>query len=110
MLCSCPPDNLCRKCRKAYPALAASNDERRRSRGNGGNGRRGAAGPIARGIAAAGIVGAIGSSTANPRQSDTTAQKNWGDSSQRAEGARQGRVQRGATRDQGNRNRGSGQS
>lgn len=66
-------------------------------------------GPIARGIAAAGIVGAVGSSTGNPRQSDTTAQKNWGDSSLRTEGARQGRAQRGATRDQGNRNAGSGQ-
>jgi len=100
---------LCRKCRRLYPNLAASNDEKRRSRGNGGNRRRGA-GPIARGIAAAGIIGAVGSSTGNPHQSDTTTQKNWGDSSLRAEGARQGRTQRGATRDQGNRNRGSGQS
>ena len=103
-------DFLCGKCKKMYPMLAASLAEKKRERrGNGGNRRRGA-GPIARGIAAAGIIGAVGSSTGNPRQSDTTTQKNWGDSSQRAEGARQGRTQRGATRDQGNRNRGSGQS
>lgn len=32
MLCGCPPDNLCRKCRKQYPSLAVSNDEKRRQR------------------------------------------------------------------------------
>lgn len=81
-------DFLCDKCKKMYPLLVASLAEKKRERRGNGNRRRGS-GPIARGIAAAGIIGAVGSSTGNPRQSDTTTQKSWADSSQRAEDARQ---------------------
>lgn len=74
---SCTVNNLCRNCRKLYPATAASNDRERREQRGGGR--------VARGIAAAGMIGAIGGVTANPQQSDTTTQKNWGDSSLRSE-------------------------
>lgn len=97
-------DFLCGKCKKLYPSLAASLAERKRA-ARGGRG----AGRVARGIAAAGMVGAIGASSAHPRQSDTTTQKNWGDSSLRSEGARQARSARGGTRDKGNRTGGSSQ-
>ncbi len=99
---SCTVNNLCSKCRKLYPATAQANDQRRRESRGGGN-------RVTRGIAAAGMIGAIGGVAANPQQSDTTTQKNWGDSSLRSEGARQARSARGGTRDRGNHTGGSSQ-
>lgn len=102
MKASCTVNNLCGKCRKLYPSTAASNDRARRE-------RRGGGGRVARGIAAAGMIGAIGGAATNPQQSDTTSQKQWGDSSLRAEGTRQARSARGGTRDRGNQTGGSSQ-
>jgi len=97
----CTIHNLCGKCRQLYPSTAASNDQARRERRGGGR--------VARGIAAAGMIGAIGGVVANPQQSDMTTQKNWGDSSLRGEGSRQSRAARGGTRDRGNQTGGTHQ-
>jgi hypothetical protein len=72
--------------------------------------RRNKPGPIARGLAIGGVIGAVGTSASGPQQSDTTTQRQWGDSTLREQGGgSRGRSARGATRDQGNRTGGSGQ-
>lgn len=61
----------------------------------------GVMGAIARGIAAAGIISAVGGAYADPQQSSNTAQQNYGKSSLEREGRRRGEQASDATRDQG---------
>jgi hypothetical protein len=97
-------DFLCGKCKKQYPALAASLAEKKRSRRNG-NGRR--AGRVAGAIVSGAIT--VTGATTNLPQSGSQPLKNVADSTVQSERSNRGRTQRGGTRDQGNRNGGSGQ-
>jgi hypothetical protein len=91
------------------PVRDCSCDKCENARSRQSSGRRRGGGAIARGIAAAGIVGAVGSAYAQPEQDDTNTEQRYGQSSAYAEGARQARNARGGTRDKGSRDRSSSQ-
>lgn len=91
----------CADCKEADRRMRRARSGRSTSRG---------AGPIARGIATAGIVGAVyGTGTTVPMSGETPL-RDEGTRQAQGERGRRGRETQGGTRDQGGRNRGSGKS
>lgn len=95
-------DFLCGKCKKLYPSLAASLAEKKRSRNNNGNSGRRIAGAVI-----SGAMTITGATTSLP-QSGYAPLQDEAKSSVQNERSRQGRDQRGETRNRGNRTGGSG--